>query len=378
MFDPKVPYNDLPMLSNDRATYYSPEIMEKLISARSALAELKGSTSRLPNPTMLVNTISMQESKDSSTIENILTTTDSLYQALIVESKAASPATKEVLNYREALWSGINDMKEKTQIELTSIIEIFRQIHQLERGEIRRPAATKEHLLRVKLLPENPLKEPVIIYTPPDGKGVLEALLKNLLEFINDDKKYAFDPLLKLAVSHYQFEAIHPFFDGNGRTGRILNILILLNKQLLELPILYLSRYMVMEKSQYYNLIRTVTEKQNWEPWILYILDAVEATSKYTIRKIRAIEELLNSTHQLVAKHHPKLNKEVVEAVFSQPYIRSVNLIDNDIYKVSSRPTAISHLNKLVELGVISGPERIGKEAVYVNQHLLRIISEED
>lgn len=377
-FNPKIPYNGLPLLSGDRSLYYSPQVLEHLIAARAKLAELKGSTKRLPNPAMLVNTVPMQEAKDSSTIENIFTTTDALFKALVADSQEPSPSTKEVLNYRSALWTGVEEMQREGQISLQAIIEIFRQVKELERGEFRAPALTAEHYTHIQRRSNDPLEHPEVIYTPPDGGEPVKQLLENLLVFIHDDQNFDIDPLLKMAIAHYQFEAIHPFFDGNGRTGRILNMLVLLQKQLLDLPILYLSRYIVHQKDRYYQLLNHVTVTQSWEEWLCFMLKGIESTAAYTLHKIESIEQLMEQTIVQVVKQCPKMPKEVVEAVFSQPYIRGVNLVENQIYKVRSRPTANAHLGQLVKLGVLRPPEKVGREMVYINQRLIDIISDEE
>ena len=211
-----------------------------------------------------------------------------------------------------------------------------------------------------------------VVYTPPRGIETIKSKLTNLFEFINNDKDYTYDPLLKLAVSHYQFEAIHPFRDGNGRTGRILNILLLIQKKLLEVPILYLSSFIIQNKEDYYYLLNRVTASDNWEEWIIYMLQAVEETSRYTILKIEEIDRLFDVTYNLIKKKLPHIRKETVEKIFEQPYISPKKLID---INVKSLNTAKKYLRQMVDLGIMI-PKKVGKEIVYLNIDLYNLLSE--
>jgi len=211
-----------------------------------------------------------------------------------------------------------------------------------------------------------------VVYTPPRGVEIIKKKLDNLLEFINNDEKYPYDPLIKLALSHYQFEAIHPFRDGNGRAGRILNILIMIQKQLLEVPVLYLSAYIIRRKEDYYYLLYRVTATDIWEQWIIYMLKAIEETSLYTITKIEEIDRLFQNTNNLISKKLPHIRKETVEKIFEQPYISPRKLIDNNIKSLN---TAKKYLGQMTELGIML-PKKIGKEIVYLNIDLYNLLSE--
>jgi Fic family protein len=211
-----------------------------------------------------------------------------------------------------------------------------------------------------------------VVYTPPKGIHVIQQKLDNLIDYINDDLKYPYDPLLKIAISHYQFEAIHPFRDGNGRAGRILSILLMIQKQLLEVPILYLSAFIIREKEEYYELLKNVTTLRRWNPWIIYMLKAIEETSKYTISKIEEIDRLFTRTIELVNEKYPSIRKEFIEKLFEQPYISPKSLLDKNIRSLN---TAKKYLKQLQDIGVLV-PEKIGKELVYLNIDLYNILSE--
>jgi len=315
---------------------------------------------------MLVNTISLREAKASSEIENIFTTDDELYKALSGSDSSLKGSAKEVLRYRQALWRGYYHIREKGEFDADILIEMYQEIKEVNDGI--RPSQT-----------ETTIKERgsgvlggSVVYTPPRGKGVIQEKLYNLIEFVNDDVKYKYDPLIKLAISHYQFEAIHPFRDGNGRTGRILNILLMIQKQLLDVPILYLSAYIIANKDEYYHLLNKVTALRKWEEWIVYMLKAIEETSKYTIKKIQEIDHLQNTTIKLLHEKLPQMRKEVVEKIFEQPYISPKKLLDQNIKSIN---TAKKYLGQLEELGIMVSA-KIGKETVYLNLDLLNLLSE--
>src|ERR1017187_772582 len=270
--DRSVPWNNLPLLPIDKEIYYTVEILEQLANSRVALAKLQGRSAAIPNQGVLINSLSVQEAKASSAIENIFTTDDELYKAYS-EQGSDEPqhgAPKEILRYREALWAGHEYMQKKTGFDVDYFIRIFREIKETT-DTIRSPTASI--IIRQGGSGPNAGK---VIYTPPRGKGIIEEKLNNLLEFINDDKEYPVDPILKMAIAHYQFEAIHPFRDSNGRTGRIFNIHFLTQKGLLDLPILYLSRYIIDNKDDYYSLLSGVSQRGGWQSWIRYMLKAVE------------------------------------------------------------------------------------------------------
>lgn len=365
-YDRTKPFNDLPLLP-PQAISEDVDILKKLVTTSRALAGVNSNVQRLPNPYMLINTIALQEARASSAIENIFTTEDELYKAVsdTVPEKNANPATKEVLRYREALWEGYRRIKEKDGINLESIIAIFRQIKNTSGGI--RPA----HTLTVIQRGQSEFRSGEIIYTPPRGVGLIERLMDNLLDFLNDDKLFNTDPLLKMCIAHYQFEAIHPFPDGNGRTGRILNLLYLVSKDLLDQPVLYLSKYIIVHKDDYYYNLGAVTQRGTWKPWILYMLDAVEKTSLLTNQLINSILEQMESTLEYGKSTIKWYNKEVNELLFSQPYIKP-KLI-GDALQISSRTTLTKYFNELAQAGILT-PEKDGREVFYINEDLIRIL----
>ena len=357
-FDPHKPYNELPLLPPN-ADIETKAILKKTVTAGRKLAELKGIGSTIPNQAMLINTVVLQEAKSSSEIENIITTTDALFEAFSIKSNNIDAATKEVLRYREALWEGFKTLKRRPVLSTNVFIKIVQTIKKNEAG-IRNIPGTK---ISNKTTGE-------VIYTPPEGESYINQTLSNLEEYINTD---TLDPLIKLAVIHYQFEAIHPFADGNGRTGRILNILFLVYKKLLEIPILYLSKYIIEKKNEYYNLLRNVTEKREWEGWILFMLDAIEKTSEHTTQKIIAIRSLLEQTLETAQKKLPSrvYSKELIELLFHQPYTKGQFIVDAGIAK---RKTAADYLKELETIGIMKS-KKIGKEKLYLNIKLYDLLS---
>ncbi len=360
------PYNTLPLLPPEDEKIETREVLKALNNANKALAELKGLARKLPSQSMLVNTIALREAKASTEIENIFTTDDELYKSLTITEYRLEGNAKEVFRYRQALWTGYHAIINNKKIAIETLISIYREITQINDGI--RPAQTETVILKRgtgKLTGE-------VVYTPPRGTQVIKEKLNNLMEYLNDDVKYPYDPLLKIAISHYQFEAIHPFRDGNGRAGRILSILVMIQKQLLDLPILYLSAYIIKQKDDYYELLKNVTTRRSWNPWIIYMLKAVEETSKYTISKIEEIDNLFVKTTSLVNKKYPSIRKEFIEKLFEQPYISPKKLLDKDIKSLN---TAKKYLNQLVAIGVLL-PKKIGKEVVYLNVDLYNLLSE--
>lgn len=307
MFDKNTPYNALPLLP-PMSEIESKEILKKAIRANKALAKLVGSGRQLPNQNMLINSIALQEAKMSSEIENIITTNDELYQALSAEKIPSDPNTKEVLHYQEALWEGFQLVKQKGFISTNMFVKLYNIIKETD-ASVRNTPGTKI----------SNKKTGEIIYTPPEGETIIRDKLKNLEEFINNSDD-DIDPLIKMAIIHYQFEAIHPFSDGNGRTGRILNILYLVSNELLEIPILYLSKYIIENKKAYYNGLRSVTEDNKWAEWILYVLDAIEKTALFTQQKIDSIILLMNETSEYLKSTAGDIySKELLEIIFRQP-----------------------------------------------------------
>ncbi len=365
-YDRNKPYNRLPLLPPDDDMVETKEVLKALNNANKALAELKGIARKLPNQSMLVNTIALREAKASTEIENIFTTDDELYKAVTISEYGLKGNAKEVLRYRQALWKGYDDILKNKAITIETLIEIYQEIKQVNDGI--RPPQTEAVILKRgsgQLAGE-------VVYTPPRGTHVIKQKLFNLIEYINDDSKYPYDPLLKIAISHYQFEAIHPFRDGNGRAGRILSILLMIQKQLLDVPILYLSAYIIREKDEYYELLKNVTILRKWNSWIIYMLKAIEETSRYTISKIEEIDRLFSRTTELVNKKHPSIRKEFIEKLFEQPYIRPKKLLDTNIRSLN---TAKKYLKQLEDISILV-PEKIGKEIVYLNVDLFNILSE--
>jgi len=365
-YDRKRPYNNLPLLPPPYEKIIDIEVLQALNEANKSLAELKGFARTLPNQSMLVNTIALREAKASSEIENIFTTEDELYKALMVGSSELKGSVKEVLFYRQGLWRGFNKVLNTGKFDLDLVTGVYQEIKQVRDGI--RPPQTETVILKRG----SELGDRSVIYTPPRGIEIITKKLDNLFSFVNDDKVYDYDPLIKLAIFHYQFEAIHPFRDGNGRTGRILSILLMVQKGLLEVPILYLSAYIIRNKSNYYELLNGVTARKDWKNWILYILKAVEETSKYTINKIEEINKLFNVTIELTGRNLPHIRKNTIEKIFEQPYISPKKIIDTNIKSLN---TAKKYLHQMEELGIMSST-KIGKEIIYINIDLYNLLSE--
>jgi Fic family protein len=356
-FDRNRPYNDLPLLPPG-LELETPAILKKAISANRVLAELKGLAKLIPNQGILINGIVLQEARLSSEIENILTTNDELYKAAADERLSTDAHTKEVLRYREALWHGYQALKQRP-LTTNLFIEIAGIIKQLDM-DIRRVPGTKIANNRGE-----------VIYTPPEGEAVIRDKLSNLERFVHAED--TLDPLIKLAVLHYQFEAIHPFSDGNGRTGRILNILFLVEQGLLEIPVLYLSHYIIHHKSAYYEGLRRVTENQDWINWVAYMLDAVETTARQTQERVLRILGLMQDAQELVSKQAPKIySKDLIETVFMHPYCKIRFLEERGIAK---RQTASNYLQTLENLGLLRS-RKMGRELYYINDQLFQVLTE--
>ncbi|MDB5141211.1 MAG: filamentation induced by cAMP protein Fic [Mucilaginibacter sp.] len=366
--DRNVPWNTLPELPVDKELYEDIEIYNQLGNAKAALGRLQGRSIAIPNQGLLINSISLQEAKASSAIENIFTTDDELYQAYSEEQvKQLNGPTKEILFYREALWDGYGYLKGDQTFDENYFIKMYRIISQFNDG-IRTPIA--QIVIKEGGTGPNAGK---ISYTPPRGKGVVEAKLKNLIEFLNDDKAYPIDPLLKMAIGHFQFEAIHPFRDGNGRTGRIFNIHYLTKKELLDYPILFLSRYIMDHKEDYYAGLSGITQRGSWKNWLLYMLKAVEVTSNLTYDKINDIigakDAILSA---IIADTDIARPESLVNAIFTQPYTRVKHLTGANIY---AENTARKYLDQLTGMSVLE-KRIIGKGNYYLNLELYRILSE--
>ena len=352
------PHNQLPPLPPPQ-DLESRAILKACITARAALAELKQAAELIPNQTMLINTIPLLEAKDSSEIENIVTTTDKLFQHAQNDGNAeADPATKEALRYRSALRQGYESIKERPLCTATAV-EICRTLKAVDM-DIRKTPGTQ-------LIND---RTGDIIYTPPEGETLLRDMLANWERFIHHEQDI--DPLVRMAVAHYQFEAIHPFIDGNGRTGRVINILFLIQQDLLQLPILYLSRHIIQNKADYYRLLLAVTKDHDWEPWILYMLKSVENTSRWTTEKIGGIRALAEHTTAHVRQALPKIySRELVDVIFEQPYCRISDLVTKGVAK---RQAASRYLKELVEIGVLQ-ERAVGKEKLFIHPKLMLLLS---
>ena len=358
-FDPTVPYNNLPPLP-PRADIETKAVLKKVVSAGRSLAELKGLGATIPNQSILVNSLVLREAKASSEIENIVTTNDALYRALTASSSKVDPATKEVLQYRTALWEGFNELKKRGLMTTNLFIKTVQTIVQSQAG--------------IRVLPGTVIqntKTGEVLYTPPLGEGVIREKLRNLEEYIHGSDET--DPLIKLAIIHYQFEAIHPFSDGNGRTGRIINSLFLVQKELLDVPVLYLSKYIIENKSKYYTLLRAVTSKGEWEKWILYMLDGIEITAAETRDKIVAIRNLIDQTLEQGKKKLSSnvYSKELIELLFHQPYTKAQMLVDA---KIAERKTAAVYLRALEKAGILRS-QKSGKEVLFLNLKLFQLLA---
>lgn len=356
-YDPRQPFNDLPLLP-PRQELETKAVLKRCIAANTALAELKGIGGLIPNQAMLINAIPLQEAQLSSEIENIVTTQDELFRAAADDDEPDDPMTKEVLRYRTALWHGFKQVQE-SPFRISLLEEICSVLKDAEMK------FRTDKLVRLG----NPSSGD-ITYTPPTGAEVIAAKLRNLEMFLLDDNDL--DPLVKMAVSHYQFEAIHPFDDGNGRTGRILNLLYLVHQQLLDLPVLYLSRFVIQNKQDYYRGLLAVTETQDWQDWLLYILRGIEETARWTTNRIRAIRDLFDETCDRCRRELPAnvYSKELMELVFVQPYCKIKFVVDAGLAK---RQTASGYLKALTEVGVLEG-EKHGRETIYRHPALLDVL----
>lgn len=355
-------FNDLPNLPPTDFVE-SPEILRHLAKAARYLGELNGLCSTLRDPQLLINTIVLQESKDSSAIENIVTTQDELYKAAS-EKGTASHAAKEVLSYKEALYVGLEKMQAQKNLLLTNtMVEVVQTIKQNKSG-IRTTSGTA-------------LKNAIngeVIYTPPCCEDVLREKLTALEQFINDAEISPLDPLVKMALIHYQFEAIHPFADGNGRTGRIVNALYLVQQELLLHPVLYLSSYIVKYKTEYYQLLRGVTEKNNWHDWIMYILTALIETAQLTTKKIRSMlllkEEFEKRMKDVLGS---SFSYDLLQLMFALPYLK-IELLENK--EIAHRQTASTWLKKLTDADIVR-PQKMGRTTYYVNWRLMELLGED-
>lgn len=338
-------------------------VLKQTNLASRKLGELNGIVEKIPNPEILVRTLSLQEAKDSSSIESIITTHDELYKAEIIGAKYITPAAKEVSTYANALMEVTSHVSKNGLITERLIKEINRIIKHNDAGYTTTPG---------KALKNDRTQE--VVYIPPQTIVEIQGHMRNLEAFINDDSLSDLDPLVKMAIIHHQFESIHPFGDGNGRAGRVLNIVYLVSKGLLNMPILYLSRYINHNKSEYYELLQNIRTQRNqeaWETWILFILKGVEITSEETIQFVRKISELMMRFKHQIRDHRPKIySQDLINNLFRHPYTK-IEFVMNELR--ISRPTAISYLNQLIEDGILI-KRKHGRDNYYINQALYDLI----
>ena len=359
-YDPDRPYNELPLLPPP-FDVESKAVLKKCVGARAALAGLKRAGQLIPDQSVLIHIIPMLEAKSSSEIENIVTTNDDLFRQASLNEGEADPATKEALRYRTALFDGYNALATHP-LTTRAIIDICGTIKGIGLDIRATPGTT----LRNAHTGET-------IYTPPEGAAHLRTLLANWEHFLNEPTDL--DPVVRMAILHYQFEAIHPFTDGNGRTGRVLNILCLVQDKLLDLPTLYLSRHILRTRGDYYRLLAGVTASGDWEQWILYMLEAVEVTAIWTLDKIVAIRQLMDQATELLRAGAPKIySRELVELIFSQPYCR---IADVTAKKIAKRQAASTYLKQLVALGLLV-EEKVGRDKVFIHRVYLELLSNDD
>ncbi len=336
------------------------DILRQTNKSTAALAELKGIAKTIPNQAMLINAIVLQEAKDSSEIENIITTEDELYKALTVNKTSISPETKEVVNYRRAIFHGFELAQKQGFLKVNDLISIQQQLIDNTAGIRSTPGTVLKND-----------KTGEIVYTPPQDKSEILDLLTNFIKHFNEQDDLS--PLINLAILHYQFESIHPFYDGNGRTGRILNILYLILNKLIDVPILYLSSYIIDNKSEYYRLLNQTNRTGKWEEWIIFMLKAVESTSKETIARITNIKKHLDNTIIKVQKKAPKIyRKELVELLFEQPYSK-IEFVVNKLGV--ERKAASRYLKELETVGIVES-QKVGRETLYINKELIDILKQ--
>jgi Fic family protein len=335
-------------------------VLKRLPSAHSALAELKGIVSTIPNQNILINTLGLQEAKDSSAIENIITTHDDLYKSELNLDSFKSLNAKEVQNYISAMKKGFELTSKSGLLTNKTILKIQEELEGNKAGFRKLPGTTLINAATGQT-----------IYTPPQNPEEIKHLMTNLEKFINNPDLCNFDPLVKMAIIHYQFESIHPFYDGNGRTGRIINILYLILEKLQNLPILYLSNYIIKNKSDYYRLLQEVREKNNWEDWLLFMIRGIEQTSKETIDLIIQIRDLMMSYKHTLRDKYKFYSQDLLNNLFKHPYTK-IEFIQNDLNV--SRITAANYLNQLANDKLLT-KKKLGTGNYYINEPLFELLS---
>lgn len=337
-------------------------VLKKAAEAHRHLAELKGVAATIPNEEILINTLTLQEARHSSEIENIITTQDDLYRAVVADESSVSPETKEVQDYATALRAGFRSVRQSRLIRLNDILLIQKTLEKNNAG--------------FRKLPGTALKNQAtgeVVYEPPQSARDIEDSMGNLVAYINDDELCDADPLVKMAIIHHQFESIHPFYDGNGRTGRIINMLYLVSKALLDLPVLYLSRYLIQTKAGYYRELQAVRDTGDWEPWLLYMLEGVSQTAKQTITLIGQIRELMQHTkHRMRDECRKIYRQELLNNLFNHPYTK-IEFVMEDL--AVSRITATKYLDELVSIGLLD-KTKVGRSNFYINSALMALFIE--
>ena len=351
--------NYLTTLENlDARRFETPAILRLLASSSRKLAELKGIAASIPNQAILINTLGLQEAKDSSEIENIVTTHDELFKDEVLPEAFANPAAQEVMRYRQALRVGFELVRQSGLLTSNHIIQI--------QGELERNNAG------FRKLPGTALKDGAgrTVYTPPQDPEEIKALMRDLERFMNESDLFDADPLIKMALIHHQFESIHPFYDGNGRTGRIINVLYLVKEGLLDIPVLYLSQHIVRNKRTYYDLLQRVRMDDVWEDWVLYLLEAVEITAGRTLLTVQAIKTALMDYKHRIRDQHKFYSQDLINNLFVHPYTK-IEFLQRDL-KVS-RMTATRYLDALSDTGFLV-KQKIGRGNYYVNVALNQIL----
>ncbi len=342
-------------------TLESRRVLKLLPKIHASLAELKGAAASIPNQSILMNTLALQEARDSSAIENIITTQDALFKAELNLKSFTDLAAKEVQNYNRALQKGFELVKSSGIITNNIIIQIQEELERNNAG--------------FRKVPGTELKNSVTgatIYTPPQDYDTIVRLMGDLQTYINDDGINDYDPLVKMAIIHYQFESIHPFYDGNGRTGRIINILYLILRGLLDLPILYHSSYIIIYKADYYRLFQEVRETNNWENWLLFMIRGIGETAESTVNKIKSIREEMRYTKEKIRSDYKFYSQDLLNTLFQHPYTK-IDFIIRDLQV--SRLTAANYLNTLAKDGILR-KDKLGKSNYYINERLISILAE--
>jgi Fic family protein len=352
-----------PLTRLQPATFETPAVLKKAVTAGRKLAELKGLAASMPNQTILINTLALQEAKDSSAIENIVTTHDELFRSATYPDLFASPAAKEVRHYVQALRVGHGLVQQTGLLTANHMLAIQAELEQNNAGFRKLPGTTLKN------------QHGAVVYTPPQDPDQVVALMRDLERFINDDGAFDADPLIKMAIAHHQFESIHPFYDGNGRTGRIVNVLYLVNKGLLDIPVLYLSSAIMRSKPDYYRLLQAVREEADapalWQEWVLYLLAAVETTAQQTIRTVTDIKAALFDYKHRIRAEFKFYSQDLINNLFMHPYTK-IEFVERDL-KVS-RLTATKYLDALAAAGFVQ-KVKVGRSNYYINLALNRILT---